>query len=173
VTSEPGRGAEFSLDLPAETVAEAESGADDVPEAEAEGSGAAPGGPRVVVIDDDRATVELLVRLLGREGYGVWSAGGGADGLRLVARVRPNAIVLDLRMPGVDGWDVLASLKQDPELAEIPVLILSIHDERAAGLAEGAAEFLSKPLDREELLTKLRALVPPRGGPAGLEATSS
>jgi DNA-binding response OmpR family regulator len=68
-------------------------------------------------------------------------------------------VVLDLRMPGVDGWEVLANLKRNEELAKIPVLILSIQDERPTGLAEGAAEFLTKPLDREELLTKLRALV--------------
>jgi signal transduction histidine kinase/CheY-like chemotaxis protein len=160
VVSAPGRGTTFTLELPAEVAQEpvaAETGA--LPEPEGPAATAAENGPRVVVIDDDRATVELLVRLLGREGYHVWSAAGGADGLRLIDRVRPAAVVLDLRMPGVDGWEVLASLKRNEELAKIPVLILSIQDERPTGLAEGAAEFLTKPLDREELLTKLRALV--------------
>jgi CheY-like chemotaxis protein len=107
----------------------------------------------VLVIDDDAPSRELMARFLGREGFRVVTASSGAEGLRLAREIRPRLITLDVLMPGMDGWNVLAELKADPELAEIPVVVVSITDDAALGYALGASEYLTKPVDRERLTT--------------------
>jgi len=99
----------------------------------------------VLVIDDDAPSRELLARFLGREGFRIVTASSGAEGLRLAREIRPRLITLDVLMPGMDGWSVLAELKADPELAEIPVVVVSITDDAALGYALGASEYLTKP----------------------------
>jgi CheY-like chemotaxis protein len=110
----------------------------------------------VLVIDDDPAIRDLVQRFLIREGFRVVVATGGEEGLRLARELRPDAITLDVLMPGLDGWAVLAALKADPALAEIPVIMLTMVDDRGLGYALGAAEYLTKPLDRERLLAAVR-----------------
>jgi CheY-like chemotaxis protein len=152
VQSAPGEGTTFTIRLPA-TVAEPHAGAALASTPEAEGDGKA---GTVLVIDDDPAVHELMRRSLAREGFRVEVAGGGEEGLRRARERRPEAITLDVMMPGMDGWAVLAALQADPELAAIPVVMLTIADERNLGYALGAADYLTKPVERERLTTVLQ-----------------
>jgi GAF domain-containing protein/CheY-like chemotaxis protein len=149
VASEPGRGSAFTIRLPAVVTAAR-------PEAPAPGDGAPAGGATVLVVDDDVAMRELVRRVLGREGLHVVTAAGGEEGVRLAKELRPVAITLDVMMPGMDGWAVLAALKADPEVADIPVIMLTMVDDKNLGYALGASDYLTKPLDRERLMAILR-----------------
>src|SRR5262249_53491438 len=114
-----------------------------------------PGRARVLVVDDDAAVRDLLERFLVREGFGVVTAASGEEGLRLARELGPEGITLDVLMPGMDGWTALAQLKSDPTLADIPVVMLTLVDDRGLGYALGAADYLTKPVDRERLLAIL------------------
>ena len=103
------------------------------------------------MIDDDPAACELMQRVCTREGFEVVTAPSGEEGLRLAREKRPSLITLDVLMPGIDGWSVLKALKEDAELSKIPVIMISISDEKARGLALGAADYLVKPVDRDSL----------------------
>jgi CheY-like chemotaxis protein len=96
-----------------------------------------------------------LTSYLERDGFVVVSAANGVDGLRRAKEVRPTAITLDVVMPDLDGWTVLAALKGDPELADIPVVLVTILDETPHGMARGAAGHMTKPVDRARLLELL------------------
>ncbi|HEY2043114.1 MAG TPA: response regulator, partial [Jatrophihabitans sp.] len=101
-------------------------------------------------------------------GIEVVQARDGEDGLARVCRHLPAAVLLDLRLPGMDGWDLLAALKADRATADIPVIVISIVDERSRGLAMGAAEYLTKPVSRDGLLAALsRVGVDAGAGAAG------
>ena len=152
VESAPGQGSRFTLRLPA---APAEAGgaaqrvavevaAPVVPVAEG-------GAGRVLVIDDEETVRDLMRRFLTREGLEVVTARGGREGLALARELKPALITLDVLMPEMDGWSVLEALKTDPELAEIPVVMLTILDEPNKGYALGAAEYVTKPVDRQRL----------------------
>ena len=106
----------------------------------------------VLVIDDDRAGRELVERILAREGYRVTTAANGEEGLRLARELRPNLVTLDVLMPGQNGLAVLAALKDDPALASIPVVMVSVVDDANAALSLGASAYLTKPVDRDTLL---------------------
>jgi signal transduction histidine kinase/DNA-binding response OmpR family regulator len=110
----------------------------------------------VLVIDDEPSVGDLMKRYLTKEGYRVEIARGGKEGLRLAKELRPDAITLDVMMPDMDGWAVLASLKSDPELADIPVIMLTIMDQKNIGYALGASDYLTKPIDRERLSAVLK-----------------
>ncbi|WP_338462541.1 Cache 3/Cache 2 fusion domain-containing protein [Synechococcus elongatus IITB7] len=107
--------------------------------------------PVILVVDDEPSARELLRRMLEKEGYRVVTAAGGAEGLQRAKELRPALITLDLMMPQVDGWSVLTSLKADPELAEIPVVMVSMVEGRSLSYALGAADYLHKPIDRDQL----------------------
>ena len=83
------------------------------------------------------------------------AAAGGEEGLRLARELQPDVITLDVLMPGMDGWSVLAALKADAALADIPVVMLTMLDDRNLGYALGAADYLTKPIDRERLVAVL------------------
>jgi CheY-like chemotaxis protein len=118
-----------------------------------------------LVVEDDRNSAELLRVYLERAGYSVAVAHDGVQGLDLARRLEPRAVVLDILLPQLDGWELLARLKSDPATAAIPVVIVSMLDERGAGIALGAAEYLVKPVDREALLRALgRSVAPPGDG---------
>ena len=148
--SEAGRGSTFSIRLPAE-----------VPETVVEPEPPAPVPARagtvgtVLVIDDEAAVRDLMHRFLGREGFHVVTAASGEEGLRRARELQPDAITLDVMMPGLDGWAVLSALKADPDLADIPVVMLTIVDDKNLGYTLGAADYLTKPIDRERLVTVL------------------
>lgn len=109
----------------------------------------------VLVIDDDEVSLELMSRSLTRVGVRVVTATSGEEGLRLAREIRPQAIFLDVVMPGLDGWAVLSRLKSDPEVAGIPVVIMTMLDERKKALALGANDFCLKPVDRSRLTALL------------------
>jgi CheY-like chemotaxis protein len=110
----------------------------------------------VLVVDDEKATRELIARGLEKEGFRVLTATSGEEALRLARDARPDAISLDVLMPGMDGWTVLRSLKAEPLTASIPVVMVSMLDDRDIGHALGAADYLTKPFDREKLVLALR-----------------
>jgi signal transduction histidine kinase/CheY-like chemotaxis protein len=151
MTSTPGEGSTFAFALPRH---EGSAAADDAAETAPAGS--------VVVIEDDRRSADLLTLYLEGAGYAVAVAGDGVDGLELVRRVEPVAVILDVRLPRLDGWDVLSRLKADPATASLPVVIVSVIDERGRGFALGAAEYLVKPVERERFLAALERYVPAR-----------
>jgi CheY-like chemotaxis protein/anti-sigma regulatory factor (Ser/Thr protein kinase) len=112
----------------------------------------------VVVIDDDRPSVELLSAYLSGVAARITKARDGPMGLAAVRRVRPDVVLLDIRLPGMDGWGVLQALKSDATTADIPVVIVSILDESAKGAEHGAAGYLVKPVGRESLLSVLAGI---------------
>jgi PAS domain S-box-containing protein len=152
LASEAGKGTTFTVWLPAVVgpiKSEAPDGA-----AAAAAAGTAE-GPDVLVIDDEPTARDLLTRVLTREGFRVRTAADGPAGLKAAATAHPDIIVLDVSMPTMDGWAVLAALKADRELADIPVVIHSMIDNKGLGFALGAAEYLTKPVDRDRLITVL------------------
>ncbi|MGO0062794.1 ATP-binding response regulator [Brevibacillus fluminis] len=120
------------------------------------------GSCTVLVIDDDMAMLQLMKRYLGKEDWTVAVAKNGPEGIRLAKELRPTVIALDVLMPGMDGWTVLTTLKNDPELADIPVVMISMTDDKNLGYALGASEFLTKPVYRERLIAVLDKYVPER-----------
>jgi len=112
----------------------------------------------VVVIEDDRPSLDLITAYLSGAALRVTVAGDGQSGLDAVRRVRPAAVLLDIRLPGIDGWAVLQALKAEPGTRDIPVIVVSIVDERARGAALGAAAYLVKPVSRDALLHALTAV---------------
>jgi CheY-like chemotaxis protein len=153
VESEPGNGSTFTIRLPAEVgVLAEERPAITEPTAQEAPQWAS----TVLVIDDDPTVHDLMRRFLGREGFHVVSALGGEEGLRLSRELRPQAITLDVMMPGMDGWAVLSALKGDPELADVPVIMVTIIDQKNMGYALGASEYITKPIDWERLVAVLR-----------------
>ncbi|MBV9173913.1 MAG: response regulator [Chloroflexi bacterium] len=158
VESEYGEGSTFRVRLPA--VAAGGSHVEVRPLAPAPaGTGAEPEVPdeqnRVLVIDDDPTVCDMMKRNLEKEGFQVRSASDGQEGLRLARSMHPAAITLDVMMPRMDGWAVLAALKADPELASIPVVMVTIMDEKNMGFALGAADYVTKPIDWDQLSTIL------------------
>lgn len=154
VESEAGRGTTFTLRLPAEhrPPADDDAAAQDGPAApRAAPEEGAPADGLVLVVDDDPASRELLSRFVRREGFAVRCARDGEEGLRLARGIRPDAILLDVMMPRVDGWAVLSAVKADPELADIPVVMVSILKERGLAVSLGAEDYLTKPVDWSRL----------------------
>jgi signal transduction histidine kinase/DNA-binding response OmpR family regulator len=145
VTSEPGKGSAFTVRLPANVTHLAER-----PESAQTGSAGT-----VLVIDDELPVRDLMRRFLNKEGFRVLAVGGGEDGLRIAREQRPDAITLDVMMPRMDGWTVLSALMADPDLRDIPVIMLTIVDDKHTGYALGASDYLSKPIDRARLLSVL------------------
>ncbi len=122
-------------------------------------------GSLVLVIDDDHAVRDLLSRTLRKEGYRVEVAAGGAEGLQAARSLRPDIITLDVMMPGLDGWAVLNALKGDQSLAEIPVIMVTIVDDKNSGYALGAADYMTKPVTVTRCSPSLRSTWAPRSTP--------
>jgi signal transduction histidine kinase/CheY-like chemotaxis protein len=114
--------------------------------------------PLVLVVDDDATVRELVERHLKRAGFAVVTASGGKEGLRRIQELRPAAVTLDIMMPDLDGWTVLAAMKGDPALASIPVVLMSMVDQKNRGYALGAADYLVKPVDRTKLVETLTSI---------------
>jgi len=150
VTSELGRGSTFTIRLPVEVGAVQAATAVRDAVAAREGA-AAPASATILVADDDQTVLEMIERHLTRDGFSVVTARGGHEALRLARELHPAAITLDVLMPDLDGWTVLAAIKGDPELSDIPVILLSIVDEKNRGYALGATDYMVKPVDRARL----------------------
>ncbi len=152
VTSAPGQGSTFTVTLPARVAPPGAEAAEEAGGKGAQGVDGADGGRGVVlVIDDDAAQLELTARFLEREGFAARTAPDGRSGLALARSLRPRAILLDVAMPGMDGWAVLARLKAEPELAAIPVVMVTFLAERGLASSLGAVGYVSKPVQWERL----------------------
>jgi len=119
-------------------------------------SGANEQAPLILVVDDDLTVRDILTRVLIAEGMRCITATNGRDGLSKAHTYRPDVIILDVMMPKVDGWSVISSLKANPQLAEIPVIMQSVRDDRDLGFMLGASEYLVKPVERKTLLQILK-----------------
>jgi CheY-like chemotaxis protein/anti-sigma regulatory factor (Ser/Thr protein kinase) len=119
-----------------------------------------PEGPLVLVVEDDRTARELLSHYLVEHGYAVAHAGTAAEALEAARRLRPAAISLDMFLPDEHGLQLLTRLRADPLTKEIPVIVVSITDDREFGLQAGAAAWLVKPVQREHFIEALDRLVP-------------
>jgi CheY-like chemotaxis protein len=157
VDSELHRGSTFTVRLP-RTVGDRKSGgATLVPIPSNRQATVAPEPhTRVLVIDDDLDARDLLVRGLAKDGFEVHVASTGEEGIRMAMELKPDVISLDVLMPGMDGWTVLRALKSTPETANIPVIMVSMLDNKDMGYALGASDYLLKPFDRERLVSVLR-----------------
>ncbi len=150
-TSRPGEGSTFEIILPDQPDVVAAT----VPKF----TGAANGAITVLVVDDEPTAHDLLTASLAREGYRVAHASNGEEALALAREIHPDVVTLDVIMPKVDGWSVLTALKADPELCDIPVVMVTMLPDRGMGLSLGADEFVTKPVDRARLSALLRRLV--------------
>jgi signal transduction histidine kinase/CheY-like chemotaxis protein len=173
IESEPGSGSTFTIRIPNEVdaleAARVSGGNAGLGDSKAEAPGredAAPGMKTVLVIDDDADTCEMLERTFSKEGYRVVVAMSADDGLQKAREYQPDAITLDVMMPGTDGWALLRNLKSDPDVMHIPVIMLSMVDDVGMGYSLGAAEYMTKPVDRTSLLRVLQAYT--HSEPAGL-----
>jgi len=160
VSSELGAGSTFTIRLPA-TLPGAEVPQEDstqpassVAQTSAEGPQAKHGNT-LLVIDDDAEACEIIRRFLEKDGFDVVTAVSGEEGLRLAHQLQPAAITLDVMMPDMDGWSVLRALKVDPVLHTIPVVMLTMVDDKTRGYSLGATDYITKPVDRERLHTAL------------------
>ena len=156
--STPGVGSRFTVVLPiADAVAPGQRN-EGQPAAPAEAPLGAPPGASVLVVEDDPSAVRLLRAYLEPVGYRVRVSPDGEQALEDVRAERPAAILLDVLLPKLDGWEVLRRLKADPDLRDIPVVIVTVVDEKDVGLALGAVDYLVKPIDRDALLACLERL---------------
>ena len=110
---------------------------------------------RVLVVDDNENNRDILARRLTRNGYAVTMADSARNILERISDEAVDLVLLDIEMPDMSGWDVLEELKADPELSAIPVVMVTIVDHEALGLARGAANYLMKPIDRDRLAVVL------------------
>lgn len=116
---------------------------------------------RILIVDDDRVTRQTLANLLTAEGYAVSLGDDGEQAIALARELLPDLLILDILLPGKDGYEVCRALRRDPLLAEVPIVLLTALDDRASrirGLEVGADDFLSKPFDRVELLARVGAI---------------
>jgi signal transduction histidine kinase/CheY-like chemotaxis protein/HAMP domain-containing protein len=159
VESKPGVGTTFIVRLPANEIG--------APDVSAIATATVPALPmaartnRVLVIDDDPTVRDLMRRYLSREGFDVITAVGGQEGLEFARKLHPSVITLDVFMPDIDGWSVLQAIRQDAELNRIPVIMMTISDEKQKGFTLGASGYLTKPVDRaqlSQLLSRFKAL---------------
>ncbi|MBI4321772.1 MAG: response regulator [Chloroflexi bacterium] len=153
VESELGSGSSFMVRLPAEVI---DQKRESLRRADDTRAVLPPGASTVLVIDDDPMVHDLLGRFLAKEGFRAETAAGGEEGLRLAKELRPDVITLDVLMPGMDGWAVLTALKADPDLSDIPVIMLTIVDDKNLGFALGASDYMTKPVDKDRLVTILK-----------------
>lgn len=161
VRSVPGEGSTFTIKLPAAvSEVKVDQGVDE--DSSATSPTGVTGGDRrstdlpppstcVLVIDDNASQLELMRRFLDKEGFCVRCAASGEEGLRLAKEMLPIAITLDVMMPGMDGWRVLQTLRSDPALREIPIIMLTMVDDKERGFALGATDYVTKPVNRQRL----------------------
>src|SRR5882762_1922117 len=157
VESEPGKGSTFTIKLPAVVVSSRmDKHETALISKEARVTEAPPGASTILVIDDDPTVHDLMRRFLTREGFRVAIAPGGKEGIEMAKELKPDLITLDVLMAEMDGWSVLTALKADPAIADIPVIILTMFDDKEMGFALGASDYMTKPINRDRLVNVLR-----------------
>ena len=127
-----------------------------------DGSGSALGerdAVNILLIDDETSNCELMQRYIAKTGWTMSYAGNGAKGIRLAKAQRPDVICLDILMPEIDGWSVLAALKSDPDTADIPVIVWTMLNDGQQGYALGVSEYLTKPSERDKLIDTIRKYI--------------
>ncbi|MBV9069544.1 MAG: response regulator [Acidobacteria bacterium] len=151
VESDRGKGSTFSFTLPIHSRAAVVSRIPELVPSEQRAE-------RVLVVEDDAHAYDLIATALNSAGYLSVRARHGDEAIRLAREARPIAVTLDLVLPGIDGWEVLKTLKSDADTRDIPVVIISRVDERDLGVALGADDYFVKPVDRDRLLSRVRQL---------------
>jgi PAS domain S-box-containing protein len=154
VSSVEGKGSIFTIRIPSVLTAQSPAPARQSETQRRSPTSVLPTDPlrTVLVIDDDPEACEIIAHHLTRDGFEVVVANGGAEGLEIAREIQPAAITLDVMMPDTDGWSVLKSLKSDERLKNIPVVMVSMVDDRSTGYTLGATSYLTKPVDRQQLL---------------------
>lgn len=165
VQSEVGQGSKFTISLPRlvdrpQSNHLAHDGGAGMAALENSDLQVVPNGFTVLVIDDDATVRDLIVRQLGKEGYDVVVASSGQEGLHLARTLLPDVITLDVMMPKMGGWEVLTTLKADPDLAAIPVIVMTLVEEKNLGFTLGASDYLPKPIDYKRLIQLLQRYRP-------------
>jgi signal transduction histidine kinase/CheY-like chemotaxis protein len=150
VESELGEGSVFTVSVPA-AIPGARSQPEIAERTLAESGVVVEPGTTILVVDDDPEACAIIERFLVKDGYQVYTAQSGEAALRLARELQPAAITLDVMMPDMDGWSVLRALKADPDLHSIPVVMMSMIEDRTRGYSLGAVDYLTKPVDREHL----------------------
>lgn len=165
VESELERGSKFIVTLPyvapkaIRTLAPSTNGHEDSTEI-SEIFGKDEGRHSILVIDDIPDSTQILSQMLISAGYQVAVAHSGAEGIRIAKKIKPDAVTLDVMMPGMDGWRVLQAMKADPQLSGIPVVVVSIVDNKPLGYRLGASDYLVKPVEPNNLLETLNGVIP-------------
>jgi signal transduction histidine kinase/CheY-like chemotaxis protein len=156
VSSEPGKGSVFTVRLP--VVVDSTRPVVDTSflQRQQRAGQPLPGASTILVIDDDPTVRDLMNRYLTKEGFHVRVAAGGKEGLEIAKSAKPDLITLDVLMAEMDGWAVLSALKADPTTEDIPVVVLTMFDDKEMGFALGASDYMTKPVDRERLVAILR-----------------
>jgi len=162
VKSQPGKGSTFTMHLPATLPESTISGTRSTIAAKNTRANHHPGsGTTVLVINADPGTRQIIERSLCKDDITVVTAAGAEEALRLAREIQPAAITLDVVMQNMDGWSTLRALKADPDLRDIPVVMLTMDAENSTGYSLGATDYLTKPVDREQLLATLSGYVTP------------
>ncbi|MBD3677134.1 MAG: PAS-domain containing protein [Rhodobacteraceae bacterium] len=154
VRSTEGKGTTFTMTISAEAAAPEVAAAP----RQSRGAEIPKDAPKVLIIDDDANVRDLLSRHLTADGLNVLTASSGKEGLKLAAEAKPDVITLDVIMPQADGWSVLSQLKANPATTDIPVIMVTIMEEKKLGFSLGASEYLTKPVQRVELIETIRRL---------------
>lgn len=157
VDSDTGKGAKFAVRIPMFGVEVVTARGEEEP-AEIIAR-VAPSCRTVLVVDDEASIRRFLRHLLEQEGYDVLEAGAGREAISRCQREQPDLVLLDLRLPDMTGFEILSELKRLPETHSIPVIILSIIQDRAEGFRLGASDYLTKPVDRDKLLERIQRLI--------------
>jgi PAS domain S-box-containing protein len=169
VESKLGEGSVFTLRLPANMASSSKVDEEEAQPATVSSVTPMMGvGPQVLLIDDDPTVHDLVRRFLQKEGIQVVGAQSGQEGLDLARQLRPSMIVLDVMMPTMDGWSVLTRLKGDAELSEIPVVMLTMVNNREMGFSLGVDDYMLKPIDRTDFVATLRRYCTPHVKPTVL-----
>lgn len=130
---------------------------------------------QVLVIEDNPASLDLMVYLLRAFGHAPITAGDGLEGIEAARRERPNLILCDIQMPGADGMEVCRQLKSDPALRDIPVVAVTAYamvGDREKLLSQGFNGYLSKPMNPQTFIDQVKSYLPPDNPPAPVENTS-
>ena len=159
--SEPEKGSTFTMRLPAEAGSVSASPSSTENDDSEINLGQ---GEVILVIDDDEAARQIIMRYLTKEGFSAVAAKDGLEGLEKARQLRPSAITLDVSMPIMDGWTVLQELKKDEDLAQIPVIMLTMVDDHSKGYALGAVDYLEKPVSSDRLIAALSQQIPGLSG---------
>ena len=154
VTSEVGKGSTFSIFVPKQSEEENVDEETDIENPELK-----EGDEYILLVDDDKATHDVVKRAIRKEGHTVYSAFDGDEGVDQARKFKPKLILLDVLMPGRDGWSVLKEIKNDKNLKDVPVVITSVLNEESLASSLGADDYMKKPIDRTFFLNIVKRYI--------------